>query len=170
MLELVLTHAAAVLGHADPGRLQSERGFLDLGFDSLTALELRNRLATAIDLQLSPTIVFDHPNPAELAQRLCAELTPLPTGQAGTSGSMPDGLDELEKNLPAIARDESTAATLRERLRTLLARLDEAHRPAADDSVAGRLETATAGEIFDFIDAELGRKNGFTDSMEVHID
>ncbi|ORW90518.1 hypothetical protein AWC27_10785 [Mycobacterium szulgai] len=74
LLQLVCAHAATVLG-ADPAVIEADRVFQDRGFDSLTAVELRKRLQTATGLALSPTVVFDHPTPAALAQYLREEIT-----------------------------------------------------------------------------------------------
>ncbi|MCN9245009.1 beta-ketoacyl reductase, partial [Streptomyces sp. RY43-2] len=79
LVDLVLTHAAVVLGHSSPDRLTGDRAFMEIGFDSLTAVQLRNRLSTAIGTTLPTTVVFDYPTPAALAAHLLQEHVAPPT-------------------------------------------------------------------------------------------
>ncbi len=75
VLDLVRRHAAEVLGHAAADAIHPGRTFKDAGFDSLTALELRNRLAAVTGLTLSPAMIFDYPKPSALAGHLLAKLS-----------------------------------------------------------------------------------------------
>ncbi|WP_158828215.1 beta-ketoacyl reductase, partial [Streptomyces sp. NRRL S-118] len=74
VLELVAGHVAAALGHASAGSIDPERAFKDLGFDSLTAVDLRNSLSQATGVRLPATLVFDHPNPVAVARLLLREV------------------------------------------------------------------------------------------------
>ncbi|AWW35703.1 type I polyketide synthase [Streptomyces cadmiisoli] len=88
VLDVVLAGAAAVLGHGDPSSFGSDQPFTGLGFDSLTSVELRNRLAAELGLLLPATLVFDHPTPRVLAEFLRTRLVSGPDAAAGeTSGS-----------------------------------------------------------------------------------
>ncbi|HUR03100.1 MAG TPA: type I polyketide synthase, partial [Nonomuraea sp.] len=70
LITLVCGHAAAVLGHDNPADIDADSRFTDIGFDSLTGLELRNALGRTVDHSLSPDLVFEHPTPRRLAQHL----------------------------------------------------------------------------------------------------
>ncbi|MFI6945113.1 type I polyketide synthase [Streptomyces sp. NPDC050422] len=128
--ELVRGHAAAVLGHGDPTGVAADRGFTELGLDSLGAIELRNRLQKATGLRLPATLMFDYPNSASLAGFLLEELEPEP---AATVGQEPLDDERIRQALLSIP-----AARLREAglLDTLLGLAKADPAQAADASEA----------------------------------
>ncbi|MFI2208056.1 type I polyketide synthase, partial [Streptomyces sp. NPDC020192] len=78
LLALVADHVAAVLGYASRDQIDTTQAFRELGFDSLSAIELRNRLQTATGLTVPATLVFDYPNPQRLATHLAEQFGDAP--------------------------------------------------------------------------------------------
>ncbi|MEU4240019.1 type I polyketide synthase, partial [Actinoplanes sp. NPDC026619] len=151
---LVLDTVTTVLGHAPGQRVDADQAFKEMGFDSLTAVELRNRLATATQLRLAPTMVFDYPTPARLAEHLRAVLAPPP---ADPAEPLLADLDRLRAALAAVDPGAEARAAITTSLQVILASWQETGEPPAGEAdVAERLRTASSDEIFDFIDKELG--------------
>ncbi|WP_442934533.1 SDR family NAD(P)-dependent oxidoreductase, partial [Micromonospora sp. CPCC 205546] len=149
--DLVLSHVAVVLGHGDPAGIEPTRAFRELGFDSLTAVELRNRLGAATGLRLPATLVFDNPTPEALAAHLAGQFAPAtPVGETSTAGRE---LDRLEAALVGLEPTDDEFRRITDRLHGLLDRLTE--RQADADGDDDDLESATAENIFDLIDREL---------------
>ncbi|WP_263173584.1 beta-ketoacyl reductase [Streptomyces sp. SCSIO ZS0520] len=159
VLELVRRHMAVILMLDSPGSIESGRGFLDQGLDSLTAVELRNRLAGVTGIRLPATVIFDHPSPAALARYIVGKT------ESGTSGEtaqgVPEGadrvlseLDRIEAMLTMIPKEYIAESRIPARLHALLAGMNGGG--AADDAtVEERLGSASTEDLFQFIDSEL---------------
>ncbi len=142
LTELISSNAATVLGHSSAIDIDGHKAFQELGFDSLTAVELRNRLKAATGLTLSPTLIFDYPTPAALAEYLAEQLAtsaPAPSEQPNLLARfdvVSGELDTLVHQPDWTAEEKTQVAT---RLRAVIADLTAAPTPA-DDSTTSKSE------------------------------
>ena len=154
VLELVRGHVAGVLGYASPEEVDPRRAFKELGFDSLAAVELRNRLGQATGMKLPSTLVFDHPTPAAVAEYTRSKVS---VNGAGTP-AIDEQLDKLEAALAAIAEDDGERTRIKGRLQGLTRRVqslltDDSYVLATVGAEAeDALESATDDEVFELLD------------------
>ncbi len=146
-LELVREECAAVLGHPSPEAIAPERSFQEAGFDSLCAVELRNRLNQVTGMRLPSTVVFDHPSPQALAEFVLAAAGEESAGQSRLDAD----LDRVEAAMASAAAGEREQAL--ERLRALLSAAAEGGENGAAD---GDLESVSDEEMIALIDREFG--------------
>ncbi|MGW5354954.1 type I polyketide synthase [Streptomyces sp. NPDC004031] len=129
VLGLVRGHAAAVLGRADAGAIRADVSFKELGFDSMTSVELRDRLVADSGLRLPAAVVFRHPTPERLARLLEDRLAPRPPApEKATQAQSPQEKSPQDKPAPPDAADRLASATADE----LLAFIDNELGAVAD--------------------------------------
>jgi polyketide synthase 7 len=157
LVDLVCSNAATVLGHPDTADIDADQVFQDLGFDSLSAVELRNRLKTTTGLSLSPTLIFDYPTPAALAEHLDTQLADT------TSDNPPDRkarFNDIARELQTLIDqpdwNPDDKAHLTARLQSLLAALSTRRPEPKPDPYDDDIATATESELFAILDDEAG--------------
>ena len=153
LTELVAEQAAVVLGHDEPSAIAGHRAFKEFGFDSVSAVDLRNRLSTASGLRLPATVIFDHATPGALADHL---WTLLCQDAAETAVPLAVELDRLEAKLVSLSPEELAADRVTARLNTLVERVAESLGGTGAGTVTERLKDASTEDLFDLIDNEFG--------------
>ncbi|MFC9946571.1 phosphopantetheine-binding protein [Streptomyces pratensis] len=153
LLDLVRDNTAVVLQYATATGIAPTQSFATLGFDSLTAVELRNRLAAVVGSRLPTSLVFDYPTPALLGGHLLGLVLPT-TDPAERSA---ETLDRLEAML-AEEWDGAEASKVTARLETLLVRWRDRSKTGGEAGSDGDdvLDSATDDEVLRYIDDEFG--------------
>jgi len=147
VLDAVLADTATVLGFASAATIDGDQAFKEIGFDSLTAVELRNRLTAALGLRLPVTLIFDYPTPRALAGFVLAELAP----SAHPDVPVLAQLDGLRTTLSTVDQADPDRARITARLRALLAEWTE-----IEETADAEIATADDEAMFALIDSELG--------------
>jgi acyl transferase domain-containing protein/acyl carrier protein len=152
-LEFVRVHVAAVLGHVSPDNVDTKSTFKDLGFDSLAAVELRNRLAVATGLQLSGTLVFNYPTLVALTDHLLSQMT---GDRIEPARAVSLELDKLQLALSAMSFEEAERAGIAVRLQRILSGWDVPVNGDEPTTTDDQVQSISDERMFELIDREFG--------------
>ena len=152
VLELVRGQIAVVLGHAGADTIDPDKAFQDLGFDSLTAIELRNRINTILGVRLPATVLFDYPTIDALVGHLLDQVAP-PAVSGGEV--LLAELAKLERSIGELEVGEDLYEQIAGRLEVLRTKWG-ALRAGTESGAEFDFESASDEEVFDLLDNELG--------------
>ncbi|MFF0729944.1 type I polyketide synthase, partial [Streptomyces sp. NPDC004134] len=153
LLDVVCSAVAAVLGHGGADAIDPYRPFNELGFDSLTAVQLRNRLTEVTGLRLTSTLIFDYPTPNDLARYVGESIG---VDEASPESSFLAEIDKLELTLIERSAEDAGRVKVTRRLQALLTRLNETARTAPEgEDIETKLRSASNDELFDLLDSDL---------------
>jgi acyl transferase domain-containing protein len=169
LLAVAQSQLADVLGFAEQAAVDPFRSFREIGLDSLTAVELRNRLSAATGLRLPLALAFDHPNLDSLAGRLAELLAAEDRNDAGAAAL--SGVAALDRAVREMSADDIRRDVVHRRLMELLAVVGDVNRGGSRDSGAAgragsradqadtdvleRLDTASDDDLFAFVEDQL---------------
>nr|QAT18854.1 VemG [Streptomyces sp.] len=165
LTDLVRGEVAEVAGFDGPHEVEAHRSMTDLGLDSVSAVEVSERLGARIGLELPASLAFDHPTSTAIARHMLTALHASGLAREGGEAGPPEGtvFGELARLEATVERDRPDAAArdrLVERLRALTTRLvdgssgysESAEETSLDDQI---VEAATVDQLLDLIDNEL---------------
>ncbi|MFE6166037.1 KR domain-containing protein, partial [Streptomyces sp. NPDC056486] len=180
LLGLVRQTTASILAYSDLSDVPPQLGFLDMGLDSLSTIELRNALGGQTGLRLPATLVFDHPTPAALARHL-QRLIPFHKSDGHGQVDVLGDLRQLDSSLSSVSVSDGALRTeIRDQLRALLkafeaasplgteprTQANQAGQPTGEQ-VADELRSASTDEVLRFIDREFSAGSDFSDTLHI---
>lgn len=144
IMDLIRSHSAAVLGHESPDAISPDQSFLDLGFDSLGAVEFRNRLEATTGSKLPTTVVFDYPTPTALAAHICQQIAAVDDSATRIMAQV----QSLASVLGSVELERTDVNNIAAHLTTVLRKL----QGESGNEVVADIDAAEDDELFEFID------------------
>jgi acyl carrier protein len=153
ILEFLRIHTAEVLGYLSADLVDTSRTFKDLGFDSLGAVELRNRIAAGTGLRLPTTLLFDYPTPPVLAAYILSEMA---GGELEGAHTVALELDRLQPALAAMSIEEADRAGIAVRLRRILSEWEAPLNGDVPSTADDQIQSISDEQMLELIDREFG--------------